>query len=54
MIVDILMAYWNLQLIITVYILQMGDAYGMTMNDLVNSLRQLLLKSQMSSDSDPY
>ncbi|RZB98126.1 Transcription factor bHLH25 isoform B [Glycine soja] len=33
---------------------QMGEGYQMTMNDLVKNLRQVLSKSHLLSDSDPY
>ncbi|CAJ1951353.1 unnamed protein product [Sphenostylis stenocarpa] len=33
---------------------QMGEAYRMTVNDLVKNLRQVLSKSHVLSDSDPY
>ncbi|XP_061340053.1 transcription factor bHLH18-like [Gastrolobium bilobum] len=45
--------FGNFSLYMTI-ITQMGEEYKMTVNDLVKNLRQMLLKSPMSCDSDPY
>nr|KYP37938.1 Transcription factor bHLH19 [Cajanus cajan] len=47
-----IMPFGNSTLGITI-IAQMGDAYGMTVNDLVKNLRQVLL-SHMNNNTDPY